>query len=156
VLAFPPVITVSVWVDGLPVPTYRRAYLSGGRVFAAVSPLLTQLADRIWFEDDELVFERAGRLIRIHVESQGDLSSTFVPLAAVLRGLGESLQYDRGARRVEIRTHPPLIASPTPFNPSGPSVAPSAVFTPMPIQTPRPVWSGSALPRRTPLPLPPP
>jgi hypothetical protein len=149
-------MTVAVWVDGHPVPTYRRAYLSGGRIFAAVSPLLTQLVDRIWFEGDGLVFERAGRLVRIHVEPQGELSSTFVPLAAVLRGLGESLEYDGPARRVEIRTKPPLVASPTPFNPSVPSVAPSAVFTPVPVQTPRPVWSGSPLPRRTPVPLPPP
>jgi hypothetical protein len=156
VLAFPPAFAVAVWVDGHPVTTYRRAYISGGRVFAAVSPLLTQLVDRIWFENDELVFERAGRRVRVRVGRPEELSSTFVPLAAVLPGLGDSLRYDKAADRVEIRTTPAVIVSPTPYNPSAPSVEPTTVFTPAPIPTPRPVWSGSPLPRRTPLPLPPP
>lgn len=158
-LAFPPTAAVSVWIDGRPLVGYLHAYVSDGRVFAPVDPMITRLADRIWFDgEDTLVIERAGRVVRVHLapRERTELDATYVPIGPVLRALGDSVRYEPKGRRVEVRTPPKIVTSPTPFNPLVPSVAPSAVFTPAESPTPRPVWTGSPLPRRTPWPVPPP
>lgn len=152
---FPPETPVAVLIDGRPLAAYVHAYLAGGRVFAPVTPLLTRLADRVWFDGDTLVFERDGRRIRVRVAPvfPGELDGTYVPAGPVLRALGDSVRYDARSRSLEVRTRAAQsVASPTPFNPAAPSVAPSAVFTPEPAVTPRPAVTGSPLPRRTPLP----
>jgi hypothetical protein len=143
-----------VLVDGRPLAAYVHAYLAGGRVFAPVIPLLAQLADRVWFDGDVLVVERAGRRVRVRVAPAfpDQLDGTYVPAGPVLRALGDAVRYDAGSRSLEVRTPARVVASPTPFNPTMPSVAPSVVFTPQPAVTPRPAVSGSPLPRRTPLP----
>lgn len=146
-------------VDGRPLAAYERSYVAGGRFFAPVSPLLTRLADRLWFEGDALVVERGSRRVRIPLApaSAGQLGAAYVMMGPVLRALGASVRYDPGSRRVTVSI--PVrgaVTSPTPFNASASSVAPSAVFTPPEPATPRPVWTASPLPRRTALPLPPP
>ncbi|MGA8575131.1 MAG: hypothetical protein WB609_05495 [Candidatus Cybelea sp.] len=156
---FPPGVPVAVIVDGRPLAAYQRSYLAEGRVFVPVSPLLTRLADRLWVEGNTLVVERYGRRIRVLLSTNGlgEFNDAYVPAGPVLRSLGASVRYDPAARRllVTIPVRGPL-ESPTPFNPALASAAPSAVFTPPVSPTPRPQWTGSPLPRRTALPLPPP
>ncbi len=146
-------------VDGRPLAAYVRAYLAGDRVYVPVSPLLTRIADRMWFEGNTLVIERAGRRVRVPLSEsfRGELDGAYVEAGPVLRALGESALYDGKYRQLEIRTQPlTAIALPTPFSSPAPTAPPNAVFTPAPVATPRPVWTGSPLPRRTPLPIGPP
>jgi hypothetical protein len=147
-----------VRLDGRPLPSYVRAYVADGRVFAPVRPLLSRLADRLWFEGNLLVIVRDGRMVRIPLETRTPdaLDSAFVAIVPVLRALGESVTYDTRQRVLDVRTTPSEgITAPPPFVP-GPAASPRAVFTPESVATPRPVWSGSPQPRRTPLPQAPP
>jgi hypothetical protein len=148
-----------VLIDGRPLVGYARAYLAGGRVFAPVAPLLTGLADRLWLEGDTLVVQRGDRRIRIRLMPApgGQFDATYVAAGPVLRALGASVQYEAKERRLVVAlAMRETVASPTPFDPSAPSVAPTTVFTPAPSSTPRPIWTGSPYPRRTALPFPPP
>jgi hypothetical protein len=158
---FPPLAPserpVAVAVDGRPVASYAAAYLLDGRVFAAVDPILTRLADRVWISGRWLVVQRGARRVRIFLvpRAHRELSATFVAVGPVLRWLGESVRYDPHWHRLDIRTpQARTVTTPTPFTPNTPSPAPSPVFTPTPFQTPRPIWSGTPMPRRTPLPVP--
>jgi hypothetical protein len=152
---FPPGPPVTIVVDGRPLAAYARAYLYAGRVLAPARPLLTQVADRLWFEGDVLVVERGARRVRVRVdpELRGQMDALYVTVGPVLRGIGAEVRYDPVARRMTVRSPGQSLASPTPFNPALPSPPPQDVFTPEPIATPRPVWNGSPLPRRTALPL---
>ncbi len=156
---FPPATTVAVIVDGRPLAAYQRAYLADGRIFAPVAPLITRIADRFWLEGGILVVERDGHLaqVRLAPSADGELGAAYVPAGPVLRALGASVRYDPAGRRLVV-TLPArgALASPTPFNPAASSAAPRAVFTPFEAPTPRPLWTGSPMPRRTALPLPPP
>lgn len=156
---FPPEASVTVIVDGRPLATYARAYLADGRVYAPVIPLLTRVADRLWLMDDTLVIERDGHRISVRMvpRSGGAFEGAYVPAAGVLRSLGAQVRYDAATRRLIVSVRNDLVvASPTPFNPAFPAVAPNPVFTPAIVPTPRPIWTGSPLPRRTALPFPPP
>jgi hypothetical protein len=156
---FPPATPVTLTVDGRPLPAYVRAYVTEGRVFAPVSPLLTRLADRVWSEDGALVIQRGSKHIRVTVRtvSPAALNTIYVMVAPILRALGASVRYEPAGRRLIVLTpQRSAVTSPTPYNPWVPAVAPSAVFTTAPPATPRPVWTGSPLPRRTPLPASPP
>jgi hypothetical protein len=156
---FPPPTPVSIIVDGRPLAAYVRAYAFEGRIYAPVSPLLTRLADRVWSQGDTLVIQRGEVRVRVVLAPTlpGQLGGDFVAVGPVLRALGASVRYDPAGRRLIVRIPPrSAVVSPTPFNATAPSVRPSAVFTPAESPTPRPVWTGSPLPRRTPLPAPPP
>jgi len=156
---FPPAAPVTVLVDGRPIAAYVRAFVRDGRVFMPVATVLHNLADRAWFEGGAVVAARNGREARIPIgrTGPGALETTFVSVAPLARALGDSVAYDAIAHRLEIRTAPGLpVASPTPFGASAVPIPASTVFTPVPPATPRPIWSGPALPRRTPLPNPPP
>lgn len=156
---FPPQAPVTLVVDGRPLPAYAHAYVRAGRVFTPVDPLLTRLADRIWFEENDLVVERGGRRVRVPLPRDGTpaLNAVYVPAGPVLRALGVAVRYDALAHRLIIGVPArAVVASPTPFNPAIPSVSPGTVFTPTPPSTPRPIWTGSPMPRRTALPFPPP
>jgi hypothetical protein len=156
---FPPGTPVTVLIDGRPLAAYAGSYLAGGRVFAPVSPLLTGLADRVWFDRGTLVIERGQRRIRVLLmpPRPDELNDTYVAAGALLRALGASVRYEPASHRLIVRLPSrTTLASPTPFNQAVVSAPPSSVFTPSPTSTPRPIWSGSPLPRRTPLPVPPP
>jgi hypothetical protein len=118
-----------------------------------------RVADRLWFEGATLVLERDGRRVRVPLSaaSAARLGAAYVMVGPVLRALGASVRYDAAAARliVSVSAHAG-VASPTPFNPAAPSIAPNPVFTPFEAPTPRPGWTGSPLPRRTALPQPPP
>ena len=135
--------------------SYNGAYESRGRVYAPLRPFVTAFADRIWFEGDSLVIVRDGRTVRVRLAplSPDALDCAYVPLATVLRSLGETVRYERGSVIVSRRATA-VVETPTPFDPGAPSASPRTVFTPSPVATPRPVWTGSPLPRRTPLPYP--
>ncbi|HVN68845.1 MAG TPA: hypothetical protein VMU38_04210 [Candidatus Binatia bacterium] len=153
---FPPGAPVTVLLDGRPLAAYVRAYVANGRVYATASPLLTRVADRFWLDGATLVLERGERRVRVALPPSlaGQLDAAYVAAGPPLRALGASVRYDAGARRLTVSTSTRgAIASPTPFDPAAPSVAPNAVFTPMESPTPRPIWTGSPMPRRTPLPL---
>lgn len=154
-LLFPPVQAVTIIVDGHPVAAYARPFVQGGRAFAPIRPYVIALADRVRFEGDVLVIARRGRVVRVLLPSASvSLASAYVAVAPLMRALGEQVWYDARRRAVEIATPPErAVGSAPPFNPNTPSIAPRSVFTPMPIPTLRPVWSGSPEPRRTPIPI---
>ncbi|HEY2475906.1 MAG TPA: hypothetical protein VGI19_14045 [Candidatus Cybelea sp.] len=152
---FPPETPVTILFNGRPLRSYVQAYIRDGRVFAPADPLLVRLADRIWIEDGTLVVERGTRRVRVPMERTvtDQLNGAYVAVGPVLRAFGASLNFEPQDHRLLVSLPPrEIVVTPSPFNPSIPSVAPSAVFTPEPPATPRPVWTGSPLPRRTPLP----
>ncbi|MBV8435271.1 MAG: hypothetical protein JO029_13410 [Candidatus Eremiobacteraeota bacterium] len=153
---FPPAASVTILVDGQPLPAYVRAYLAHGRVFAPLEPVLGRLADRAWFDGATLVIERDDRRVRVIVPLPDAMDGTYVSVGQLARGLGVTVSYEPAIHQLNLWTQPPAVALPTPFNPSLPQAVPQPVFTPEPIPTPKPQWSGPPLPRRTPLPLPPP
>jgi hypothetical protein len=142
-------------VDGRFLSAYATAFVAAGHVFVPVDPLLTRLADRIYYDGNELVIERNGRRIRIAVAplSPG-FSGAYVMAAPVLKALGATVHYDARERVLFVQSPPgESLASPEPFDAALPSPPPEPVFTPEPVATPRPIWTGSPLPRRTPLPF---
>ena len=147
---------MTVILDGKPVRSYTGAFESAGRVYAPLRPFVTGIADAMWFEGDSLVIVRDGRTVIVRMASREPdaLDHVYVPLAPILRSLGEIVEYQPIGQLVVRSPLGPVVATPTPFDSVAPSAAPSAVFTPAPVATPRPVWTGSPLPRRTPIPYP--
>lgn len=147
---------MTVVLDGRPIWSYNGAYASAGRVYAPLLPFVTGIADRMWFEGDMLVIVRDGRSVAIRMASRAPdaLDRAYVPLAGILRALGESVEYARDGRVIVRTPDKTVVATPSPFDPAQPAQSPRPIFTPMPEPTVRPVWTGSPLPRRTPLPYP--
>ncbi len=149
---FPLAAAIVVVLDGRQISSYNQAFVSAGRVFAPVRPYVTAMSDRTWYEGDRLAIARDGHVVYVVMRPSVPeaLSGTYVPLAAVARELGAQVEYGRG--RLVIRTAPRVtVGAPTPV-PGRALVEPRIVFTAAPIPTPKPVWSGPPLPRRTPLP----
>jgi hypothetical protein len=138
-----------VTLNGRPISAYNRAFVSAGRVFAPVRPFVTALSDRTWIDGNRLEIVRDGRRVSVLLRDRA-ADRAYVPLAEIARELGARVEYCKG--QLDIRTAPrAAITAPTPL-PAAALVSPRNVFTPMPLPTPKPVWSGPALPRRTPLP----
>jgi hypothetical protein len=137
---------------------YVRAYFFEGRVYAPLSPLVTRLADRVWFDGPDAIIQRDGHRIRVKSAAvdPAALHGVYVAVGPVLRALGATVRYEPSGHRlaVQLAEHT-VVALPTSFNPREPSPMPTAVFTPAVVPTPRPIWTGSPLPRRTGLPFPP-
>jgi hypothetical protein len=143
-------------LNGTVVRSYNPPYVRAGRVMAPLEPFVTSIAGSIEYIGGTLVIRRADRFAQIPMPQEPQPShfqSTFVQIAPVLRTLGIRVSYDAAQRALIVETPPAAIATPTPFNPAVPLIAPRAVFTPTPAQTPRPMVTGSPLPRRTPLPF---
>jgi hypothetical protein len=143
---------VTIAIDGRRLQQYVQAYAEGGRVYAPVTPLLRRLADAAWWDGNTLVVSRAGRQLRVHVPNANWSSpqTAFIEVGPVLRFLGDSVRYDARRRELDVSTPAPApFATPTPYQAL--QQTQRAVFTPSPPVTPRPQWSGSPLPRRTPL-----
>jgi hypothetical protein len=147
---------VTVVLDGKTVHAYTGAFESAGRVYAPLRPFVTGIADAMWFDGDNLVIVRDGRsvIVRIPSREPDALDHAYIPLAPILRSLGEIVEYEPFGRVVIRSPYQPVVATPTPFDPAAPSATPRPVFTPAAVATPRPVWTGSPLPRRTPIPYP--
>lgn len=156
---FPPATPVTIVVNGHPLASYVRPYVADGRVFAPVDPVLTGLADRLWYDGNVLVIERGARRIGVRLAAAyiGELDTDYVAVGPALRTLGAVVSWEERTHELRVRVAPQAgVATPTPFDAALPSVPPNEVFTPAPPQTPRPLWTGSPLPRRTPLRFPPP
>jgi hypothetical protein len=153
---FPPAAAVTVVLDGKTVRSYTGAFESSGRVYAPLRPFVTGIADAMWFDGDSLVIVRDGRSVTVRIPSREPdaLDHAYVPLAPILRSLGETVEYEPIGRVVVRSPYEAVIATPTPFDPTAPSALARPVFTPAPVATPRPIWTGSPLPRRTPIPYP--
>ncbi len=149
-------LSLTLVVDGAVVPSYTRAYVDGGRVFAPIDPFLTAVVDHIGYDRTAMIVTRGDRFAQIPLArppSPGELRTTYVAVAPILRTLGETVHYDPVRRELDIETPERTVALPTPFNAAVPRAEPTAVFTPTPAVTPRPVFSGPPLPRRTPVPV---
>jgi hypothetical protein len=148
-----------VLVDGRLLSSYARAYVQEGRVFMPIAPLMLRVTDRAWFEGSDLVLQRAQRRVRVRIP-RGDaqeLETTFVAVGPLLRQLGDDVIYDARNQRLQIRTpRTTIVTTPTPYLAPATPLQARDVFTPSPKPVPQPTWSGPPLPRRTPLPNPPP
>jgi hypothetical protein len=152
----PPAAAVTIFINGRPLATYTKAYVTLGRLFAPLGPLLRAIGDRYWLEGTTLTIESNDHRVRVPLSSSAPqpFDGVYVAAGAVLRGLGDFVYYDQHLHRLDVRTSPQAaIASPTPFDPAIPSAPPKEVFTPTPVETSPPVWTGPPLPRRTPLPM---
>jgi hypothetical protein len=159
---------VTVLLDGRPIDASAPAILSHGTVVAPLDPFVRGLAGQIDFDP-------AGGTIRIVRDGftaelaigdralRGDPRRATlpiapflrdgqpqIPLAAVARALGASVNYDARSRTLEIALPPPVeLTSPPPA--VVPAAQPRATFTPQPVVTPRPSVTGIPQPRRTPI-----
>ena len=140
-------MTVSITVNGVALPAYRKPYLQHGRVMAPVEPYLLAVATSVERTAGGILARRGDRF------TQCSMRNEYVPIAPLLEALGVNVRYDAAARMLAIVVPPVPMATATPFNVAVPRVAPTAVFTPVPADTPRPSVSAKPQPRRTPLPM---
>lgn len=153
----PVAAAIVVLLEGRPVSAYAPAYVVAGRTYAPIVPYVSRLVDRVGYEGNLLVLSRGARraFLRLSPSAPDALDRRYVALAPVLRALGVSVQYDGRTHSVDLALpRPAEVASPEPFDPLAPQAPPRVVFTPAPAPTPRIVWRGPAVPRRTPLPYP--
>lgn len=146
---------VAVLVDGRPVRSYLAARLVGGRVRVPIEPFVTAIGARMTQEGRSLDVFRGDRFAQVPLGRPvppQNWPSAFVPIAPICRSLGLFVTYDAVSHRLLIRTPERVLAYPTPFNAAVPRVPPRVVFTPAPVPTPRPRFTGVPYPRRTPLP----
>lgn len=155
-MIFPLAAALTIVLDGTPVRSYNAPYLDRGRVMAPLDPYVTAIARSIEYDGKELVVRLGDVFAQVPMRSApppGRYECTYVALAPIARTLGARVWFDARTHTLYVRTPQVAFATPTPFNPAVPRVAPTGVFTPAPPQTPRPVVSGTPLPRRTPLPV---
>lgn len=159
-------------IDGRLVEGSTPARLRGGVIEAPVAPYVRELAKRIERQaaGGRLSFERDGRSLTVVLGSAVALNGneterlpiapylrggqTIVPLAAVARALGASVEYDPVAHTMHIQlpaaaplaTLAPAAAGTLLPSPEA-SPAPAATFAPTPV----PANSGIPRPRRTPI-----
>ncbi len=146
---FPPP-TVEVRLDGRPVLAYHRVILRRNIVMAPILPFALRFAHIIGQTPRLLTLERRDDIVRVRVEGAGGVPR--FGLAGPLRAFGFGVRFD-AQKKILWVTSPmrrPLVIS-TPFR--GAPMAARAVFTPTPVQTPRPPFTGPMRPRRTPIPL---
>lgn len=153
------IVTVTVVLAGTLLPASRPAWVdSRGFVFAPLDPIVTRLAQAVQVDrrQDDIVIQRGDRtvVLRIGADTIAQPDGTvYVRLGPVVRALGGSVTFDASRKVVTIEMpQAEPVATPTPFQPSNPTVAPTTVFTPQPTVTPRPTPSGVPQPRRTPVP----
>lgn len=147
--------TLTVVLNGTPVRSYNRPYIARGRVMAPLDPYVTAFARSIEYDGRALIVRLGDVFAQVPMHSApppGRYQNTYVALGPIARTLGAHVWYDAASQTVYVQTPRAALATPTPFNPAVPAVAPTSVFTPVPAQTPRPVISGTPLPRRTPVP----
>jgi hypothetical protein len=147
---------LSVVLNGTVVHSYNAPYVRGGHVMAPLEPFVTSVAASIEYSGGMLVVRRADRFAQVPMQQPlhpEHFESVFVELAPLLRTLGARVSYDAARRALMVEAPSDPLATPTPFNPAVPSVAPRVVFTPSPVQTERPIVTGTPAARRTPLPL---
>ena len=161
---------LSVMYDGALVPASAPPVIVDRTAMVPLRPYIVRLAGRISFDPraGTLAIERGSTRVHLRLGSlhgsiddmaialpaapfvRGD--AVYVPLAAVARALGDRVAYAARLHAVEVLTAQPRpLSLMTPFDPLGPSAAPTVIFTPQPIVTERPLVRESPRPRRTPL-----
>lgn len=148
-------VALTVVVNGTPVRSYNQPYIARGRVMAPLDPYVTAIARSIGYDGQALIVRLGDVFAQVPMGSAplpGRYQSTYVALGPIARTLGARVWFERGSQTMYVQMPRAALATPTPFNPAVPSVAPAPVFTPTPAQTPRPAVSGTPLPRRTPIP----
>lgn len=151
------VLALTVLIDGVPIESSYPACVVGGRVLAPLVPIVARIATSAGVDPDGTVeIARGSRRIRLRLGERAYSldGTTYVPLALVARRLGGSVAYDGRARTVTVAFPPAPLATPAPWSPSAPTVAPTTVFTPQPVRTPTPPVLGVPRPRRTPVEVP--
>jgi hypothetical protein len=160
---------VTILIDGTLVDGSSAARLCGNVVVAPLAPYLDRIAERIDVDrgDGRIVFERAGRSVAITIGSAVvrtgaglqtlpiapyvRAGEALIPLAAVARALGASVDYDAASRTLDIATSPEPLASATPDASYSPLPGPWTTFTPNPTPAPPVEVTGVPRPRRTPI-----
>jgi hypothetical protein len=140
-------------------------------VMAPLAPIITRFTERAVLDGDTITLVRDGQTCVLRIGSDafacngvahvlpvapfGRNGVTFVPLAEVVRALGGAAAYDARTHTAALDVPPAtVLATPTPFDPAAPQVAPTVIFTPSPAPaTPPPPVAGSPQPRRTAIPV---
>jgi len=149
-------VVVTVLLCGVPVPASRPARVQAAVVVVPIDPFVLRIAREVTIDPPGgwAVIRRGAREVRVRLAAGagGDGETAYVPLATVVRGLGGSIVFDavRKVAAIEMPGPGPIV-TPTPYDPSNPTVPPRSIFTPEPTVTPRPTLSGIPQPRRTPL-----
>ncbi len=147
---------LTVILDGVPLRSYEPARLRRGHIVAPIAPYIVRTATRIEVHDGVMTVRRESFTanIRIASASMDALERTFVRIAPIYRALGERCTYDPRTRTLTVRT-PRVqdLRTMEPYDSNAPWVQPTRLFTPEPVVTPRPTFSGSPRPRRTPIPV---
>jgi len=146
---------VTIVINGAIVSSAAPGRIVGGRVAAPVSPIVVRLASQVAYtpETATVAVERDGRRIVVPVIFTEN-GIPYVALAPLVRGLGGSAVFDAPTKTLAIAlgSGGPIETS-APFNPQGPTVAPTTVFTPAPSAAPRRApETGVPHPRRTAIP----
>ena len=146
---------VTVVVNGAIVSGSAPACIFGGRVVAPLGPIVVRLVSRAAYQagSGSVAVERGG--LRISSPVVFVLADTpYVELGPLVRGIGGSAAFDAPTKTLSIVVAPDAaIATPAPFDPGKPQVAPTTVFTPPPPPpTPRRTDAGEPHPRRTAIP----
>lgn len=146
---------LTILIDGTPVATSHAARIVAGRVMAPLVPVVTRIANTISVHGGTIVIERSGRSVAVALRN-GPLCAecvVYVPLAAVVRGLGGSVRFDARAQTLALSFAPGALRTPEPYDmlalphPAATSLAwPTA-----PSSTPAPLVAGVPHPRRTPV-----
>ncbi len=147
-------IPITIIIGGAPVQSYNHPYLLHARIMAPVIPFVTRCADRISYRRDVMVIRRDGRVARIFtgVIEPATLQGYYVAVAPTLRLLGARVSYDLDSRKLYVECLGPApLRTMRPNEQLAPHVRPTTVFTAEPVVTPRPMYTGSPHPRRTPI-----
>jgi hypothetical protein len=152
-------VTLTVVLNGTALRSYNAPYIANGHVQAPLEPYVTAFAQSLGYDGKSLIVRSGDLFAQIPLKQAPQpqhYAATYVELAPLVRTLGGRVAWNGRLRVLYVRMPEPPLATPTPFNPAVPLVAPAMVFTPTPAQTPRPQVTGTPLPRRTPLPVQPP
>ena len=147
---------LTVVLDGTPVRSYNPPYLQHGRVMTPIEPYVTAIARSVGYDGQALIIRLGDLFAQVPMPAPPPperYARTYVQFGPIARTLGARVRFDARSNTLYVDTPRAALATPTPFNPAVPRVAPRDVFTPTPAQTPRPVVSGTPLPRRTPIPV---
>jgi hypothetical protein len=147
--------TVTIVVNGTIAASSAPARIRAGRVVAPLTPIVVRLVARAAYDPGTATvrIERGGTRMVVPVAFvENDMP--YVALGPVVRGIGGSAVFDSPTKTLTVLLGPAqTIATPPPFDPALPRVAPTTVFTPSPPPaTPRSTESGVPRPRRTAIP----
>ncbi|HXP94323.1 MAG TPA: hypothetical protein VN905_12710 [Candidatus Binatia bacterium] len=146
---------LTILIDGSPVATSQPARIVAGRTMAPLVPIITRIADVIRMRQGRmLVIERGRRSVSLTVaEDVFCAECIYVPLAAVVRGLGGDVRYDPRAKSIALSFEPGPLRTPEPYDILA-LPRPGTTTLPWPTPpnaTPRPAVVDVPRPRRTPV-----